>query len=161
MTQDELIESLEREWEALQAAIDGLDEKQMTEVPVIGEWTVKDLLAHIAVWSSRLVTDLYKVDRGLAPDTSLTSAQVDQLNAQYYAEQKERPLERVLEDLHNVHLALLNRVEAMPGKSLTDPKMHPWLKGQPLTRFVAEDSLEHYREHTEQIRVWRQRIGNG
>jgi len=161
VTKEELVEGLEREWEALQAAIHGLTEEQMTRPPVSGPWTVKDLLAHIAVWTSRLVTDLYKIDRGVTPDVGLTQAQVDKLNAQFYVEQKDRPLERVLEDLHNVHLALLNRLEAMPEKSLIDPKKHRSLKGQPLTRWVTEDSLEHYREHADEIRLWRQRIDAG
>lgn len=162
MTKDELIAAIESEWEKLQAAVDDLSDEQMTRQPVTGKWTVKDLLAHIAVWESRLITDLYKVERGVAVDLNLTPAQVDTQNEQYYREQKDRSLERVLEDLHGAHLALLNRLEAMPEKTLTDPKRFKFMKGEPLSRMVAEDSLEHYREHRAEIAQWkRQRMGNG
>ncbi len=163
MTKEELLANIERDWETLQAAIDGLSDAQMTEMPVVGEWTVKDLLAHLAVCESILVTDLYKIERGFVPDLGLTAAQVDQLNAQYYRDQKDRPLERVLEDLHDVHLALLNRLENLPDAALSDPRRFQWMKGQPLSAFVAEDSFEHYREHTAELRAWReqQRMGNG
>ena len=156
MTKDELLGEIEREWEALQAAIDGLTDSQMTRMPVVGEWTVKDLLAHIAVWQSRLVTNLYKVERGVPPaDVDLTPAQVDRLNAQFYQEQKGRPLERVLEDLYDVHLALVNRLDGFSDVLLSDPKKFKWMEGKPLSAFVAEDSIEHYREHTADILAWR------
>jgi len=156
MTRDELLADIERGWEALQAAIEGLTEEQMTRMPVAGAWTVKDLLAHIAVWQARLVTNLYKVERGVPPaNVDLTPAQVDRLNAQFYQEQKGRPLERVLEDLYDVHLALVNRLDGFTDASLSDPKKHKWMGGKPLSAFVAEDSVEHYREHTAEIMAWR------
>ncbi|HLF26376.1 MAG TPA: ClbS/DfsB family four-helix bundle protein [Anaerolineae bacterium] len=160
MTKVELIQTIEREWEALQAAVGDLTEAQLTAIPVVGEWTVKDVLAHIAVWASRLVTDVFKAERGVAPNASLTPAQVDALNEQFYREQKDRPVERVLEDLHGVHLMLLNRLEELPDNVLSDPHRHKGLKGQALSAYVAEDSAEHYREHTADILAWRQRLGH-
>ena len=159
MTKDEVIAELEREWETLQAAIGGLSDEQMTRRPVVGEWSVKDLLAHIAVWASRLVTALFKAERGFVPDL-VESAQVDELNARFYQEQKDRPLERVLEDLHGVHLALLNRLETFSDKALTDPTRYKWMRGEPLSRMVAGDSFEHYREHAADIQAWQQRTGS-
>ena len=163
MTKQEIVAALESEWEALQAAITGLTEAQMTKAPVVGDWTLKDLLAHIAAWEARLVTALFKAERGVTPDLVESGPQVDQLNAQLYREQKDRPLERVLEDMHDVHLALLNRLETFPEQALTDPRKYKWMGGEPLSRMVAGDSFEHYREHAADIRAWRERqgIGNG
>lgn len=161
MTKAELLGEIEREWEALQAAIDGLTDAQMTRMPVAGEWTVKDLLAHIAVCQSLLVTNLYKVERGVPPSgVDLTPAQVDRQNAQFYQEQKGRLLERVLEDLYDVHLALVNRLDGFSDVLLSDPKKFKWMKGKPLSAFVAEDSIEHYREHTADILAWRAKLAN-
>ncbi len=162
MTKAELVEAIEKEWETLQAAIEGLSDEQMTRLAVTGQWTVKDLLAHIAMWESKTVTAMFKAEKGVTPSDLVESGPpVDALNAQFYREQKDRPLERVLEDSHAVHLALLNRVEAMPEKMLTDPKQFKWMKGEPLSAMVAGDSFEHYREHAAEIRAWRQRIRNG
>jgi len=161
MTKDDLITAIEHEWEALQSALDGLDERQLIAAPVAGAWTVKDLLAHLAVWESRLVTDLHKVERGVAPTWNLTSAQVDQLNAQFYREQKSRPLERVLEDLSGVHLALLNRLDNLPADALTDPKRFRITDGRPLAEIIAADSAEHFQEHTAEILAWRRRMDMG
>jgi hypothetical protein len=160
MTKAKLIESIEREWAALEAAIDGLDDRQMVEALVIGKWTVKDILAHIAVWESRLVTDLFKIERGVTPETpGLNDAQVEQLNERYYNEQRDRSLERILEDIQGVHLALLNRLEDFPEKALIDPKKYKWMSGKPLSEWIGEDSHVHYREHAQDIRAWRERLG--
>ena len=163
MNKAELIASIEREWEALQAALDGLDEKQLTTIPVTGEWTVKDLLGHLAVWESRLVTDLYKIQRGVEPDwKGLSDAQVDRLNAQFHQEQKSRPLERVLEDLHSVHLALLNRLDEFSDAALSSPDKYPITGGKSLAEVAMIDSAEHFQEHAAEIRSWRkgQRMGD-
>ena len=159
MTKTELIAAIEGEWEALQAAIGGLDEQQMTGLPVFADWTVKDILAHLAVWESRLVTDLFKIERGVSPDWVEVEADVDKLNAQFYREQKHRPLERVLDDLHSVHLALLNRLEGLSDAALSDPGKHRFTGGKPLSAVVAADSAEHYQEHTPQIVEWRKARG--
>jgi hypothetical protein len=47
MTKDELIQKIESEWENLQSALDGLTEEQMHRPGVVGEWAIKDILAHI------------------------------------------------------------------------------------------------------------------
>jgi hypothetical protein len=158
MTKAELLANIESAWDELQSAIDGLDEEQLTRLPVTGNWTLKDLLAHLAVWQSRLVTDLFKIERGFTPEWNLTDAQVDALNARFYKEQKDRPLERILDDLYGVHGALMSRLEALSDAALTDPKKHKWLKGKPLSTFVAGDSLEHYREHLPEILAWRRSL---
>jgi len=159
VTKEELLANIEREWEALQAAIDGLSDAQLTAAPVSGDWTVKDILAHIAVWLSYLSTNLYKIERGVKPDMGLTDDQVDRLNAQHYREQRNRPLERVLEDLHGAHLAVLNRVEAFSDAILFDPQKFKWMKGQPLSAHVAVNAHEHYREHAADILAWREKQG--
>ncbi len=158
MTKEELLGDIESAWDELQSAIDGLSEEQMTRLPVSGDWTLKDLLAHLAVWQSRLVTDLFKIERGLTPEWNLSDAQVDALNARFYREQKDRLLERILDDLYGVHAVLMSRLEALSEFALTDPKKHKWLKGKPLSAFVAEDSLEHYREHVPEILAWRRTL---
>ncbi len=53
MTKDELIKKIETEWDNLQAALDGLTEEQMHQPGVVGEWSIKDILAHITAWQTR------------------------------------------------------------------------------------------------------------
>jgi hypothetical protein len=84
MTKDELIQKIESEWNNLQAALDGLTEEQMHRPGVVGEWSIKDLLAHITAWQTRLITAIFKAEKGLTPDTIEGGKTVDQMNERLY-----------------------------------------------------------------------------
>ncbi len=157
MTKHGLLEAIQKERAALEAALAGLTPEQMTAPGVMGEWSVKDILGHIAMWESRLVTLIYSIERGVAPKM-LRSSDVDKVNAESYAEQRERPLERVLADFHAVHAQLLKRLDKLEERDLSGPKRFEWMEGEPLERLVAADTFEHYAEHRPLIEAWRQNL---
>ena len=111
MTKRELLEAIQKERAAFEAAWAGLTPEQMTAPGVMGEWSVKDILGHVAMWESRLVTILYSIEREVAPKMLHGQAEVDKVNAESFAEQRERPLDRVLADFHAVHVQLLKRLD--------------------------------------------------
>lgn len=156
MTKLELLEAIQQERAAFEATLAGLTPEQMTAPGVMGEWSVKDLLGHVAMWESRLVTILYSVERGVEPKT-LRSSEVDRVNAESYVEQRERPLDRVLSDFHAVHVQLLKRLDALQDRDLSDSKRFPWMEGEPLEKLVAGDTFEHYAEHRPAIEAWRKK----
>jgi len=131
----------------------------MTAPGVMGEWSVKDILGHIAMWESQLVTTLYALERGVVPRLP-RSSEVDAINAQSYAEQRERPLDRVLADFYAVHAQLLKRLNTLPERDLTDPKRWQWMEGEPLLKLVAGDTFEHYAEHRPAIEAWRAKLSS-
>lgn len=157
MTKRELLEAIHKGRAELEAALEGLSPEQMAAPGVMGEWSVKDILGHIAMWESHLVTTLYAVERGAMPKMLPTQAEVDKVNAESYAEQRGRPLERVLADFHAVHAQLLKRLEAIQERDLTGPKRFEWMEGKPLERLVAGDTFIHYAEHCPAIEAWRTR----
>ncbi len=155
MTKAELIHQIESAWNDLQAALDGLTEEQMHQPGVVGEWTIKDILAHITAWQSRLIATMFKAERGVTPETTEAGKTVDQLNEKFYQEMKDRPFEQVWDDLDSSYHQLLSRLESWKEKDLFDTKRFKWMKGQPFSAYVAGDSYEHYAEHAAQIRAWR------
>jgi uncharacterized protein (TIGR03083 family) len=160
VTKSELLVLIQKERSDFEAALAGLTPEQMTAPGVMGEWSVKDILGHIAMWESRLVTILYSVERGVAPKM-LRSSDVDKVNAESYAEQRERPFDRVLADFHAVHAQLLKRLDTLEECDLSDPKRFEWMEGEPLEKLVAADTFEHYAEHRPMIEAWRQNLRQG
>ncbi len=160
MTKDELVDKIETEWNNLQAALDGLTEEQMHQPGVVGEWSVKDILAHITAWQTRLITTLFKAEKGFTPETTETGPTVDQLNEQLYREMKDRAFDQVWDDLDSSYYQLLIRLEGWKEKDLFDPRKFQWMKGQPFADYIAGDSYEHYAEHAAQIREWRKAVNN-
>ena len=158
MTKQELIGRIEQDWAKLQASLDGLTEEQMHAPGVVGEWSIKDVLAHIAAWQSRLITAMFKAERGFTPDTTEGGAIVDRLNEQWYREMKDRPFEQVWDDLDSSYHQLLGRLEGWKEKDLFDSKRFKWMKGEPFVAYIAGDSYEHYVEHVEQIEAWKKQL---
>ncbi len=147
MTKPELLQAIQKGRTDFEATLARLTPEQMTAPGAMGEWSVKDILGHIGVWESRLVTILYAIEQGATPQTFRTQAEVDQANAESFAEQRDRPLDRVLADFHGVHKQLLKRLEAVEERDLNDPKRFKWMEDEPLEKLVAGDTFVHYAEH--------------
>ena len=155
MNKQELIQRIETDWARLQASLDGLSEEQLHTPGVVGEWSVKDILAHIAAWQTRLIAAMFKAEKGLIPDTTGGGTTVDKLNAQWYREMKDRSFDQVWEDLDASYHQVLARLENLSEQDLVEPKRFKWMKGEPFERYLAGDSYEHYVEHAGQIEAWR------
>lgn len=155
MNKAALIQQIRGERARLLQALEGLTPEEMSREPVFGEWTVKDILAHIAVWQGRLITILFQLEQGRRPkDLTLTEAEVNALNERFYREQKDRPLERVLADFHGTHQQLLKRLERFSEEDLNQPGRFPGLP-EPLWKLVAAETFEHDAEHRADIERWR------
>ncbi len=157
MTKDDLIDKIQAGRRRLEASLAGLNEQDMAQPGAMGDWSIKDILGHIAMWESRLVTTLYAIERGATPKMFHTQAEVDKANAESYAEQRDRPVERVLSDFYAVHTQLLKRLGNVPERDLSDPHRFKWMEGEALEKLVSGDTCEHYDEHRPAIEAWRSR----
>lgn len=160
MNKKELVEALEDSHERILEAIEGLSPEAMLEPGVVGEWSVKDVLAHLSRWEAEVVKLLWQARQEIPP-TTLLNEQIpdDEVNARWHAEDKARSLERILEDFHGVRNQTIRRLDYFTDKDLDDPKRYPWLGGQPLWEWVAGDTFEHDVEHLDQLRLWREKKG--
>ena len=150
----ELLSAIHVERQKLEEMLARLDQAQMTEPGVEGEWSVKDILAHLVTWEGRMVRWLGEAQRGQVPHVPATWDDIHQLNAQSYQEQQDRPLENVLSDFQRSYHEALTTVEAFPEEDLVDPDRFEWRKGQPLWVMVAANTFWHYKEHAESIQAW-------
>ncbi len=160
MNKQELVEGLEKRRAEFLSAIEGLSDEQLTEPGVAGEWSVKDILAHLSRWEAELIGLLFQAQQGRNPTTAqFSSTPIDALNQRWYKDSQDRPLDRVLSDWHAVRRQTLKRVQAFSEKELTDPKAFRWLSGKPLFEWITSDSVEHEAEHAVRIREWRAERG--
>ncbi len=140
-------------------ALDGLSPDAMLRPGVVGMWSVKDVLAHLAIWQSELITALSQLDRpGRVPEI-VEIEDIDDFNASQYRANVRRSLDVVLEDFEGVHKHLIKTVEGLNDKLLDDPRKFPWMEGEPLWYLIAENGYSHEQEHAEDIKRWRQEQG--
>jgi hypothetical protein len=160
MEKNELLKELITTREEFRQAVEDLPDEALLEAGVIGNWSIKDIMVHIMLWESELVKLLWEVQQGRKPTTiHFQDQNFDETNARWYQENKNRPLDIVLEDFEGVRRQTIRRLEAVSTGDLKDPGRFPWLKDSPLWQWVKNDTFGHESEHIEQIRAWRQKKG--
>jgi hypothetical protein len=139
-------------WDAL---IDGIDQARMLEPGVAGEWSVKDIVAHITWYERELVGTLEA--RALS-GSELWQLPMDERNSVIWQENRDRPLHDVLAEAPSVFQRLLELLEGLSEEELVDPGRFP---GMPSDwrpwQVISGITHEHYRDHIQDVRVWLER----
>ena len=160
MNKSETLTALRVNRDALLAALDELSVSALQEPGFMVDWSVKDILTHLTACEAELVTWLAQARQGKKPsNTNLTPAQVDEQNAQWHKEYKDRPLDRVLADFRAVRGQTIKQVESLAEEDLNYPQRYSWLRGSPLWEWIEGEAFGHEAEHTAQIKAWRERTG--
>jgi len=133
-----------------------LSEEQLTMPGVNGDWSIKDVLAHLVSWQKRTIDRLDAAAQNKEPTTPpvANDEEVNNLNQRFYEENKERSLSEVLADFKTTYLRMLETVEAMREEDLFDAQKFPWNGGTPLWENVAGNTYEHIDEHIGAIQKW-------
>ena len=156
MNKAEILRSLEESRETFLDAIDELSPEEYETSGVVGEWSLKDVLAHLTRWEAELVKLLWQAYNGQRPTTlHFSDLEVDKINARWQVESRPRQLEKVLEDFHAVRNQTARRVEEFSDHDLTDPKRYPWLGNKALWQWISNDSFGHEQEHLDQLLAWK------
>ena len=151
MTRDQLLQRLETAWTALTDSYAGLTDAQLTQPGVTGDWSVKDILAHVTTWETEALTHLPSIMAGRRPPRYVSYGGLDAFNAQMHARKRAMSLAEVRQQHADTHRQLLDLIERTPDEHFTRE-----------TRFrhrLRLDTYSHYPLHTEMIRAWRAERG--
>jgi hypothetical protein len=155
------LEALHAERERWEALLAEADETQMLRPGVAGDWSMKDIIAHVTTYERGLVAWLEAAARGESlafPD--LDHPDVDHRNAIIFSENRDRPLPEVWLESRQVFEQLLELIHALPEQDLLDPDRTQWFvrprwqTSRPLWKCIADDSVRHYHQHMPGIRAW-------
>jgi deoxyribonuclease-4 len=150
MSIEGFLTELDSERQRLLAAIRGLTTVQMTTVAAVGEWTVKDVLGHIAAWEHEAVKALQQAIDGKPPDL-LHMTDFDAVNAAQVAARSELSLDEVLGELHQARQALVEALHRLDDVQFETPAAFPGLEGS--LRWLLE--WHHDRDHAVDLEQWR------
>jgi DinB family protein len=140
------------EWNALLAAVG----PHRMEIPgVEGNWSVKELVAHLTWYEQALVQGAHQVmTTGAFTRRALAGESMDERNARIAAEAGSRSVGEVLAEADATFGQLLQVIAAIPDDILNDARIlglpddiAPWMR-------VANNSYAHYRQHEESVRAW-------
>lgn len=151
----DLYTTIYRGYEALQQLLAPLSESQMTTPGANGDWSIKDIIAHIASWQRFLLDRLEAAAKDSTPTLPMleSSEEVDRLNARFYEENRTRSLPEVMNELETTFMQVLKSVWSLPAEALFEADRFPWMQGTPLVALIAGDTYEHYLEHSPAIQL--------
>jgi uncharacterized protein (TIGR03083 family) len=158
-----LLALIRQERAGLATLIAGLDAAQWTAPAMGNGWSIKDLLAHIAAWESLALGWIAAGVRGenpAVPAPGLTWDDLDRLNAQIYAANRDRSRAEVQAEAQRSYAAFLVLVESLSEPDIVEPGRFTWAKGGNIVGPIAANSYEHYQEHGDEIRAWLDRSGS-
>jgi uncharacterized damage-inducible protein DinB len=141
----EILEEIRATHQPLEALLTMPDDARMTQSGAMGEWSVKDTLAHITWWEQHLLrrmrTGRDDVYDGAVDDRATT----DRTNAEVFAANRERPLGDVLAAFHASYQELLSALEGMSEDELAPEEIYDAIRA---------DTFGHYPEHTGALQAW-------
>src|SRR5215472_4916501 len=127
----QLLADLQAEQAGWEALLRDIGEERMTQPGVAGEWSIKDIIAHITSWRRRTVGRFQAALRHepTPPPPWPSELQTDdEINAWFYASDRDRPLADVLRESRDVYEQLVETLDAFPAADLLDPARFPWLE---------------------------------
>lgn len=154
MKKQQLLNKFEQAWRALKESYAGLTDEQLTEPGVTGDWSVKDILAHVSTWEEEALKHLPHILQGIRPPRySDLYGGIDAFNAEMVEQKRILTLSEIQKQMDETHHKLVNYVRNAPEEQFTSE-----------TRFRRQlrlDTYSHYPIHTRAIREWRARSAGG
>jgi hypothetical protein len=138
--------------------------RRMTMKGVTGNWSIKDIVAHIWAYEQYIADRLHEIAHGevYAPSKTHNALEAfcdsfgypdfgsplltdDESNAWVYEQYKNVPLEEVVAQEIQAFTSIVKALEALPDGTI---------KHHNLLNRVADNTIHHYRAHIHDIKVW-------
>ncbi len=149
---------LEQERARLEELVASLPTGEMAEPGVVGDWSVKDVLAHLADWEAHMLVWLEAARAGQAvagPEPGLSWRQIKAFNRRLYERHREETLAAVRTSFREAHERFMTMVAAMPEEEMLARGRYALTAGDALY-----DWLLQYAQHdawgTKRIGDWAQ-----
>lgn len=148
MDKTKCLAQIDQGWNAFQDAIRRLDVESFSVSGVVGEWTVKDIIAHVATWEEECLRHLPQILDGIRPAKySQTYGGIDAFNALKTSESRGLSLADVQAWAITTHQRLISYLQTVPEDVFATHRA--------FLRRIKLDTINHYPEHTQAILTWR------
>ncbi|MEX0749562.1 MAG: DinB family protein [Dehalococcoidia bacterium] len=149
MDKRQQIDAVRNELALLLAATGGLDEAALT-IPGIGEWSVREVIAHITGWAlldTRILQRLARGERPLPEGEEYGTG--EERNPGYAAEARTKTAAAVIDELRAAFAALIDAAEALPEERFE--------QGRTAQRIMQSDGSDHMAAHRREIEEFSRR----
>lgn len=146
-----LLDRLEQAWAGFRDSYAGLTDEELLRPGVTGQWSVRDIIAHVTWWEEESLAHLPVVlGGGRPPRYSTRYGGIDAFNAIRTVEKRGLSLGDVLREQAETHRRLLAYLEEVSDEALAHARFR---------RRLLLDTYGHYPKHAAAIRCWRESAG--
>jgi len=142
-----LIDDLVASRTDLLASLDRLDPSSMTTPGLIGEWSARELIAHLGYWVGNAVETIHHVEDGRVEEVGRGAPSTDEMNATVARIARDTDPATVRKREAASVDALLERLRRLDA-GLLDVRLPD---GASLETGIDEDAGAHYREHADDL----------
>jgi uncharacterized protein (TIGR03083 family) len=144
---DELLKDIQTEHRRLEKLLASLSEEQLLLPGAVGDWSVKDVIAHLVEWE-RLFLEWYRCGiEGTSPaiqPVGMGRTAIDQLNRGFYERSRLRPLPEVLADFKASYQEILDTLQVISEEEMFTPGRYAWTGRLVLADYIAANTCSHY-----------------
>jgi hypothetical protein len=147
MNREQLTERVDGRWRSFVQAALSLPADVLSEPGAVGDWSAKDLIAHLAVWEDESLSALQTIAAGRRPPRYARFGGIDAFNDMEWQKFRDLPLAEIQRWSQESHRRLLDYLAEVPEELFATE-----------TRFrhrLRLDTYGHYSEHTGHILAWR------
>lgn len=147
---ESLLDALDRHRDGFLAALGDVDADLVTAPGVVGEWSVRDVVVHVAAWSEHGARALDLAAGGRGAEFTDSGADTDAKNERILAEARTTTPSAALEREERAYAEFRARLAALdPG--LLGLRLG---NGERVEEVIRYDGPDHYAEHTAHLRAW-------
>lgn len=148
MNTTQVLARLDAAWRDFEESHAGLSETQMMIPGVSGQWSVRDVIAHVSWWDEEALKHLPDIREGRRPPRySVTYGGIDAFNALMTEKWRKLSVPEVLREHAAVHRRLRDYVHGVPDEM--------FVRETRFRRRLRFDTYGHYPKHAKAIRAWR------
>jgi hypothetical protein len=145
-----LVAELEAARGEFMSALGDVEPDLLTVPGLVGDWSARELIAHIGYWIGHSAEALHAAEQGRLAVFGEDEMDVDERNAVVARVAGETDLGTVRKREEAAYEAMVTRLRRVDPASLDDKVAY----GDTLERVVKDDGAEHYREHALDLRAW-------
>ncbi len=144
-SREEILDALRYARRDLEDVIACVPDGSIDEEGVVAEWSVRDLVGHVATWEQEAIKALrrFLTDRDLKAVVTWTD--VDGLNARESRRKSALSLAQLRGEFEESHAQLIALLSGLPEGDLAREEVE---------KRIRVDTYAHYAEHTAHIRDW-------
>lgn len=146
----ELLEALDLARDDFHEALGDVELDLVTVPGVVGDWSVRDLVVHVAAWCEHATAAIDLAGAGRGGEFGYSTADTDAMNERILAEARGLSPTAALEREERAFTGFRERLAAL------DPTMLPLRlgNGDSVEEVIRYDGPDHYAEHTAHLRAW-------